>query len=290
MKFTNKQKLIYVGPVIIFLLAFSIFPLVYALRISFTDLNIARANTGKFIGLENYISLFKPKGMFLKSLKNTTLLVVGTLIAEMLTGFIMAKLFYSIRDKPSFSLLRTLYMLPIMITPMVFGIIWTYILNPTQGVMNYLLSLINLPQGTWLGSNRTALVTIMLIDWWQFTPLVTIILLSGLFTIDSDLYDASSVDGANWLQTVLYVDIPNISQLIGIAAILRVIDIIKMFDLVYVSTRGGPGGATEVIGLFSYRQAFEYYNIGLGVASSVLTMVLIVLLSKIFSKYAISNE
>lgn len=283
--FHQRQKLLYIGPVVIFLLLFSIFPLVYSLRISFTDLNLARANTGNFIGFDNYKTLFKSGSMFLKSIKNTFLLAFGTLTFQMVLGFIMAKLFFIIRDKPFFSIIRTVYMLPIMITPMVFGIIWVYMLNPTQGVVNFLFSLVEMGPFPWLGNNKTALLTIILIDCWQFTPFVSIILLAGLFTIDTDLFDAANVDGAKWYQVIKYVDLPNISQLIGVAAILRIIDILKMFDLIYVSTKGGPGGSTEVMSLYSYRQAFEYYNIGLGVASAIVTMILIILLSTLFKKY-----
>ncbi len=285
MTYSRKEKLLYIGPVILALLLFSIFPLIYSVKNSFYDLNIAREGTGRFVGFSNFITLFKPDGLFLKALRNTFLLALVSLSLQIITGFMMAKLLYTVRNKPLFSVLRTMYILPIMVTPMAFGIIWTYILNPTQGVANYFLSLMNFTPRTWFGHPSTALATVVLVDWWQYTPFVATIILAGLFTIEPELYDASDVDGANWLQKILYVEIPNLTQVIGIAAILRLIDIIRMFDLIYVSTRGGPGGATEVISLYSYRQAFEYYNISLGLASALVAMVFTVILSTIFNNF-----
>lgn len=281
----GKQGLLYIAPVIIFLLIFSIFPLIYSVRVSLTDLNMTREGTGVFIGLKNFVKLFSQGSLFVKGIKNTTVLILFALTIETIAGFAIAKLFFNIQEMRFSNILKTIYIIPIMITPLIYGLIWLYMLNPTQGIVNYILSLFNIEALGWFGNTTTALLSIIIIDIWQYTPFVMIILLSGLLSINKDLYEAAKIDGTNWFQDIIHIELPSIRSIIGIAVILRLMDLIRTFDVVYATTRGGPGGATEVLSMYSYRQSFLNYNIGLGTASAIVALIITIILSNIFNKY-----
>lgn len=286
MKATTREKLVFISPAILYLLGFSIFPLIYSLRISLTDLNITRQNTGNFVGLQNYINLFARDSLFLKAVSNTFLIILIALIAEIILGYLIAHLFFAAKNLPGISVLRTIYIIPIMITPLIFGLTWSYILNPLLGIMNYLLTLLHLPQLAWLGGPTTAIYTIIGIDVWQWTPFVVMLILAGLLSIPQELFDAAEVDGAKWRQCVLHVEIPLVSRVLGIALIMRLMDLFRMFDIIYATTQGGPGGSTEVISMFAYRQSFNYYNTGIGSAASIIALILTIFLSTMFNKYS----
>lgn len=290
MQSKTKEKLIFVGPAIIYLLAFSVFPLIYSLRISLTNLNIARPATGKFIGLKNYLELFSFDSLFIKVVINTSLIIVVALIIELVLGYMIAHIFFSARILKGTSVLRTIYMIPIMVTPLIFGLMWKYILNPTLGIMNYLLSFIKIKPIPWFGSSKTALLSIIGVDIWQWTPFVTMVLLAGLLTIPQEIFEAAEIDGAKWYQKIKFIEIPIINKIIGIALIMRLMDLFRMFDLVYAATEGGPGGSTDVISMFAYRESFNYYNTGMGSAASIIALIITIFISTLLVRYFRGRE
>jgi len=282
MQATIREKLLFIAPAIVYLLGFSVFPLIYSVRISLTDLNITRQGTGNFIGLKNYVQLFSGDSLFLKTLGNTFLIIILAIIIEMFLGYLIAHLFFLAKDVKGISVLRTIYIIPIMITPLIFGLTWSYILNPLLGIMNYLLTVLHLPTLSWFGSPATAIYTIIGVDVWQWTPFVVMLIFAGLTSIPQELFESAEVDGAKWYQTVLHIEIPLIERVLGIALIVRLMDLFRMFDLIYATTQGGPGGATEVISMFAYRQSFNYYNTGIGSAASIIALILTIFLSTLF--------
>lgn len=290
MQSKTKEKLIFIGPAIVYLLAFSIFPLIYSIKISLTNLNIARPATGQFVGLKNYIELFSFDGLFIKDVRNTLLIVVIALTVELVLGYMIAHLFFSARMLKGISVLRTIYIIPIMITPLIFGLMWKYILNPTLGIMNYLLSFIKIEPIPWFGSTKTALLSIVGVDIWQWTPFVTMLLLAGLLTVPKEILEAADMDGAKWYQKIRFIEIPTINKIIGIALIMRLMDLFRMFDLVYAATEGGPGGSTDVISMFAYRESFNYYNTGVGSSASIIALIITILISTLFVRYFRGRE
>ena len=283
---TKIEKCVFIGPAILYLLAFSVYPLIYSVRICLTDLNIARPATGNFIGLRNFFQLFSPDGLFLKAVGNTFWIILIALVAEIILGYVIAHLFFSAREVRGISVLRTIYIIPIMITPLIFGLTWSYILNPLLGIMNHLLSLIHLSPLPWFGSPKTAIYTIIGVDIWQWTPFVVMLILAGLLSISKELFEAADVDGATWYQKVWNIEVPMIKRVLGIALIMRLMDLFRMFDIIYATTKGGPGGSTEVISMFAYRESFNYYNTGIGSAASLIALVLTIFLSTLFDKYS----
>jgi len=278
------EKLLFIGPVIVLLILFSVFPLLYSLFMSFTDFSIARGYTNGFIGLDNYVQLMKNK-QFLVSIFNTAKLIVFGVSTQILLGFVIAKLFKARHGSRLTTFLRTIYIIPIMVTPLIFGLISVYLFDPVYGIINYILQALDLGTMTWYGSEKTALFTIYIVDTWQWTPFTTLLILTGLLNVNESLYEASSIDGASVLQQVFHIEIPLLSRVVGIAVIMRFMDIFRMFDLIYASTKGGPGISTEVISLFAYRQSFNFYKTGFGSTAALIALILTVFFSSKLNTY-----
>lgn len=287
---TLKQKFLFISPAVFYLLAFTVYPLIYALGISFTDLNLSRQGTGVFVGIRNYINLFTGSELFIKALANNFTVIVFGIIVQLVLGFIIARLFFVAKDLYGINILRTIYIIPIMITPLVFGLISSYIFNPMLGIANHILTSIGLTAQPWFGDPGTALFTVILVDTWQWTPFMVIVLLAGLMGIPQELYENAEVDGARLRHKIFLIEIPLIRRVIGIAVIMRLMELIRMFDLVYATTRGGPGGATEIISMFAYRQAFNFYNTAVGSSAAIFALILTVTLSMALNKYIKGEE
>ena len=285
MKAALSQKALFVSPTLIYLLAFTIYPLIYALGISFTDLNLARQGTGVFVGIRNYVGLFSSETLFPRAVANVFITISIGITVELVLGYAIARLFFVARNLKAIVLIRTIYIVPIMITPLVFGLVSSYVFNPLLGIANFVLSLARIPPLPWYGSPHTALATIILVDTWQWTPFMVLVLLSGLMSIPPDLLENAEVDGARLPQKIFLIEVPLITRVIGIAVLMRFMDIFRMFDLVYATTQGGPGGATEIISMFAYREAFNYYNTGIGSAAAILALIMTTVLSLFLNRY-----
>ena len=236
------------------------------------------------MGLSNYVHLFSSGSLFVRAVTNTFIIMFFALLIEIVLGFIIARLFYLVRSVRFVTILRTMYIIPIMITPLIFGLVWSYVLNPLLGVGNVMLKAAGLHALPWLGSPKTALATIVMIDVWQWTPFLMMLIFSGFMTIPHELFEAAEVDGARLVKKITHIELPFLKQVIGLALILRSMDVFRMFDLIYATTQGGPGGATEVISMFAYRQSFNYYNTSIGSTASIIALIIITIISNFFNK------
>lgn len=268
----------FLAPAVIYLALLTLFPFIYNLVLSTTRLNLARPDQGGFVGIDNYITLFG-SDLFRTAIVQTALVAAGSITLELVLGFLIARLFFAVRDVNGSSLLRTIYILPMMLTPVVSGLLWSYILNPTLGIANYLLESIGLSGFAWFSSGRTALITIIAVNSWQWGPFLMLLMLAGLLSIPSEQYEAAAIDGARWYHVVRSIELPAIRDVLLIGLILRLIDNFRLFDIVYATTKGGPGTATEVVSMFAFRQVFQFFNIGYGAAASVVILVMGVLLT-----------
>jgi len=284
-------KYILVLPAIIYLILLTIYPLIYSLKISLTTLNIARPYPPQYIGLGNFAELLKDS-IFLIAMKNTFFLTALSICVEFILGFIIARIFFTGANLKlkGVGLLRTIYMLPMMVTPIVFGLIWVYIFNPTLGVANYLLSLLGFPPVSWFGSSNIALYSIILVNVWEWTPFMMLLCLAGLSTIPPELFEVARIDGAAWHQSIAFIELPLVRRVIVIGLMIRIMDNFRLFDLVYVTTGGGPGSSTETLSMFAYRQSFMFFNIGYGAAASIIILILGIILAQILIKYAWGKE
>ena len=267
------------SPAILLLLCLTIFPSIYSLVLSFGDWPTMRRNAAwTFEGLGNYQMVFTdPRA--LNAFKVTTFFVVGTVGAETLLGLLIALLLNG--QRRGVGITRTIVMLPMMTTPVVVGLIWRLMFNTDVGWINFLFRLIHLPSLDWLGSASTGLLSVMIGEVWEWTPFVALISLAALKAMPQDPVEAAVVDGASPWQILRFITLPYLLPTIGVCVLLRTIDSFKFFDLLYVLTGGGPGTASEVISLYTYKQGFNFFHLGYAAALSYVTLIIIVILANV---------
>jgi multiple sugar transport system permease protein len=269
---TRAPALPFLAPTVIYLALLTLYPFIYSLILSTTRRNLARPSQTGFVGLGNYLELLG-HGLFQTALLQTFVVAMASIALELGIGFFIARLFFSLAGLPATNLLRTIYILPMMLTPVVSGLLWSYILNPTLGIANYLLGIVGLPAFGWFSSSRTALFTLILVNSWQWGPFLMLLMLAGLLGIPREQYEAAQLDGARWHHVVRFVELPALRNIVLIGVILRLIDNFRLFDVVYAATKGGPGDSTEVVSMYAFRQMFQFFNIGYGSAAAVIILV-----------------
>ncbi|WP_367355372.1 carbohydrate ABC transporter permease [Atribacter sp.] len=282
----NKRfdKTMLVLPAALFLILFSIYPLIFSFRLVFFKWFLNKPNPPSFIGLSNIQNVLLD-ARFWNSLKVTLIILLIAVTIETLAGLFLSLLF---RDKVyGKRIIISLLMIPIMISPMVIGIIWRFILNPEIGIANYILKMVGLQPLIWLGDIKYALSTIILIDIWQWTPFLFIIFLSGMQGISPNLYEAAEVDGASEWGLIRYITIPMLKPIMYIGILIRSIDSFKMFDLVYILTRGGPVNSTETASLYIYKTGFNFFNMG---KASTMSYILLIIMTFLIQRFIGKKE
>lgn len=277
-------KMCFIVPAVIYLLLLSVFPFVYSVYLSLFEARLTRMDRMYFVGFENYANLLTDP-LFLKAIQNTVVLTVSSIALEIVLGYFAAKIFLSLRGLRAGKVLRSVAIVPMMITPICVGLIFGYILNPTLGIANYLLSGVGIEPMSWFGDPSLALLSVILINVWQWAPFMMLLTLAGLVSIPESLYEAAELEGAKWHHVARWIELPAIRDVILIGVILRVIDNFKLFDLVYVTTRGGPGDATELITYFAYRQDFQFFQVGYGSAAAVIILLLSIIVTTVAVTY-----
>lgn len=258
-------------PTVVILVLVVIFPMIYSLVVSFRFYDL-RVPQNPFVGFKNYTRLFSDT-RFHNALKVTGLLLLGELALQFPLGFGLAQLLA--REFRGKKLVQPLLLLPMMITPVVVGYMGRLLFETRSGPINYILNLVGLPSLLWHTSPRTALFTVILLDTWQWTPFMMGVLLAGLVSLPSEPYESAKVDGASSLQILWYVTLPLLKPVIALVIIIRALGIFQAFDVIYVLTMGGPGIATETIGIYTYLIGFRYWDVGQASAGAwVLAMML----------------
>ncbi|TFG47604.1 MAG: sugar ABC transporter permease [Candidatus Brocadiia bacterium] len=265
-------KTVFLLASVVFVLVMVVFPLVYNLLLSFTEWSMSQVDPPRFVGVRNYVNLvLEPR--FLNAVFRTLVYSFGSLCAQVFFGVALA--LYLNREFYGKSIIKTFLLLPMVMTPVAVGMIWLLIYEPTIGLANYLLELVHLPKLLWLGSQHTALVSLMLVDVWEWTPFITIITLAGLSALPEEVFESAKVDGATSWQTLYSITIPMVFPTVIIAALLRLIDVLKTFDILYSTTQGGPGFATENINILGYLKAFQYFEFGSSAATLVVFFLMV---------------
>lgn len=270
----NVLRWLFPAPAILLMLAFTVVPLLRTLQMSFQKTKIGRIP--EWIGLENYIRLFTD-GTFWPALYTTTVFTIGSVLAQLALGMAMALLLVGPATRLR-GVVRTLFLLPMVLSPVVVGIVWRSLFNPQFGWVNMVTGL----KLGWLSDPALALPSLMIVDTWQWTPFVFVILLSGLLGLPQEVIEASRIDGATAWQRFSKVIFPMILPLVGVVALLRAIEASKMFDLVFNLTSGGPGRATETLAFYTYRVAFKSFDQGYAAAITVVLSVLVGSLIAVF--------
>ena len=269
------SAVILILPLVLLLVSLTIYPFLSMVYMSFHNYDLAKGGDPKFIGLGNYLSIFKDR-LARSSVEFTAMLVVVALPLEMLLGMGIAWLFRNLFGE---RVMRSLSLLPMMVPAVVAGIAWKMLFNYNFGPLNYLLSLFGVPNISWLGDQTFARLGIIIIDLWQWTPFVFLVVYSGLQSMPSELVEAARVDGASSWDVVRYVELPLVAPLIWIVLIIRLIDILKLFDIIYMVTWGGPGSATHSFSYYIYKVGLSYgWDVGYASALSIVLLIVVVLL------------
>lgn len=271
-------------PAALTLLAITVYPLIFSLRLSFFRFDLTAGVDPVFIGLENYARLLFRDPRFWASLSKTAYLVVAGITVQVSLGLGLAALLSRLRRARA--VVTALMLVPVMMAPVVVATQGMVIYNAQYGPLNYLLNRVSLPGLVWLGDRGVALQTILLTDVWQWTPFVAIIMAAGMAALPAELYEAAAVDGASGWQIFRRVTLPLLQPLIIIVVLLRLMDIFKMFDYVFVLTRGGPGSATETLSYYNYLQGLQFFSFGYAAAMSfaqiiILSVVAMILVRRI---------
>ena len=277
----KKLALILVIPAVVVIFGIVIYPLLNALYQSFFNTNLAYPLLTKFIWLQNYLSVFKDI-YFWKSLYNTVYFTIISMVLEFIFGFIVALV---LNEKFFMKwLVRTFIIIPWAIPPVVNATVWKWIANSEYGSLNSILKSLGIIKEyrIWLSDPFWSMMIIILADVWKYTPLVAIMLLAALQTIPEDLYEAAKIDGANSFRRTISITIPLIKPTIIVVLILRTFEAFKVFDLVFVMTRGGPAFKTTVVSYFTYLETFSQLNIGRGSAIAYIIVIFMSILSYLY--------
>ncbi len=272
------KGLLYLFPAFLIYLLFTFIPIIETFRASFFDWN-GFSESRTFIGFGNYIKLFSDP-LFLKAISNNLVFILFYSILPILIGLLLSALL-SGQPIPGFSFFRTLYFLPQVISMVVVGVVWRWMFNPVSGPINQFLSLVGLDQlrQAWLGSFQYALPAVGSIGTWVQYGFCMVLFLAGIQRIPIEYYEAASLDGANGFKQFVYITVPGLKSEIGVAMITTMIAALRVFDLIYSTTRGGPGDSTLVTGFLIYRSAILNNRIGYGAAIAMVLTIIILALS-----------
>jgi multiple sugar transport system permease protein len=273
----NYFKWILLLPAIIVMLIFVVYPLIYVVTTSFQQYLIPRPPV--FIGVENYRTTLN-SSLFWQTVGRSFLLMFIAITVQIILGLLIALLFN--REFKGENFVRGLCLLPVMGAPFALSLVWRYMYDRQYGVFNSILSLFNVPPIGWLNNRTLAFFSVIVIDVWQWTPLVIFILVAMLKSFPKDPFEAAKVDGASSWFVFRKLTFPMLTPGIIIVILLRMIELIKFYDPLYGTTRGGPGSATETISLLVYRIGFVRFDIGSASSMAVIilyiTMIITVLI------------
>ena len=258
------------APAMILLVAFQIYPLVLGLIISMQRFTIYDPSR-TFVGLENYIRIATDHHFYAEVVPNTILYMVAVVAIEVCLGLGLAVLLNRPSlDGPLGTIFRTGLLLPLMIPPVITGLMFAWMFNDQFGAVNQLIQERGGPAISWFTERWKALFVVILADTWMYTPYFMILLLAALRSLPAEPHEAARMDGANAWQTFWYVTLPLLFPVIVVTLIIRLFDAFRTFDLVWTITKGGPGGATEVFSIYAYKQAFTNLQYDIGSAAAML--------------------
>lgn len=272
---------LFIGPTMILLILMNLFPLFYSLYLSFTNYSVISADAPQWIGIQNYQEILTDE-RFWHNFAVTGQFAVFSVFFQMVVGFSFAML---LKEKFKGSgLLTTLILIPMMVSPVVVGVFWRNIFNPSTGIFNYLIGFSN-PQTSpeWLAEPVLALASIVIVDVWMWSPFVMLLSLAGLSAIPAYLYEAAAIDRASsWFQ-FRRITLPQVMPLLLIAVLFRTIEAFKQFDLVMGLTGGGPGDVTETVSVRLYREALQgQYDTGSSSALAYIVLIIIIAVSNLY--------
>ncbi|MBX3068920.1 MAG: sugar ABC transporter permease [Thermomicrobiales bacterium] len=264
-------------PTIVALVAIVGFPLGYALYVAFHEYDLTQGGIGAVSGLDNFRRVLD-MDVFMQAVRNTVVLTISVVILELVIAFGLALLL----NQPGLRF-RNLYLgillIPLLVSPIAVGLVWRLLLHPDLGAVNWVFGKVGLPAQEWLSVKSSAMPAVIGVDAWHETSLMLLVLLAGLTALPRDPIEAARVDGANKLQIFTTVTVPLMMPVILVTVLIRMISAMKTYDLVYILTAGGPGGATETVSFRIWKIGFTNLDMGNAAAASILLLLAIMVLT-----------
>ncbi len=282
--FSLDRPLPWIAPLLALLIVFTIYPLFYNVWLSFHEYAPFKRRL-EYVGWSNWATLVED-ARFWSSIGVTFIYFSVVLSVQLVLGMLIALLLD--RDGPGYGILRALLTLTLVIPPAIAGMMFLLMEDPEFGVITYVLESIGVLDGQSpiLATASTALIGVMLVDIWQWTPFMVLIFLAGLRSLPQEPYEAAMLDGASAIQTFRRITLPLMSKVIAVAILIRGIDVFRMFDYVFVMTSGGPGTSTYVLSLYAWQQTFSFIKWGYGASISLVSLVIILVIASLFIKFA----
>ena len=273
-------------PAVVVLLAITVFPLVFTLRLTVMSWELTTGFPPQFVRLQNFARAFFQDPRFWNAMMNTGILAVVGVGFQTMIGMGLALELHQLGRLRTFVL--SLLLIPVMIAPVIAGFQFRMIYNDQFGPLNYLLDRFTggrFHGYAWLADPRVALGAVMFTDVWQWTPFMTLVVLAGLQAIPAELLEAAEVDGATGPQTLRRVMLPLLLPVIVIGVLVRFMDTFKLFDIVYQLTAGGPGNVTETIAYYTYLEGFKFFSLGYTSALAFIQLAVITVVAQVFLRY-----
>lgn len=244
-------------PAMLFTVCMIGFPICYAIWISLSNVELGQSPI--FSGTTNYQRLLSDPE-FWNALKLTIILYILSLGLQIIIGIWLGLLLG--RSKGAQGLARAILVSPFMLPPVVVGMMAIVIFDPSFGVANWILLELGLSPGLWLSDPKTVIGTLAMLDTWQWSPFVALIIMGGYLSLPTDVFEAAEIDGATGNQILFYITLPLLGPTIVTALVLRSVDILRFFDIIYLTTQGGPGNASTTLNILAYRRGFEFFDFG----------------------------
>jgi multiple sugar transport system permease protein len=258
-------------PGILFLIFMAIYPLAFSLWISFSNWNLLDPEH-YFVGINNYKNTILNKN-FWNAVWVTGIFTIAAVGMEIILGFIIALLINNITRGRRF--FQTIFLLPVVVAPAISGLMWRFMLNYEYGVLNYFMTVVNLQRHAWLAEKSLALPALIMTDIWQWTPFMTIILLAGLQSLPDEPMEAAQIDGCSSWQRFWQITLPMMKRVTTIALVLRTIDAFRIYDIIFMMTRGGPVHATASLSWIIYERAFKTFELHKSATMSWLMLIIV---------------
>jgi multiple sugar transport system permease protein len=268
------------GPAALLIIALMIYPLANLVWLSLHDY---RASTlvGEWVGLKWYAAL-PADPRFMAGLGRTLAYSASAVVVSLVIGTLMA--FILNRNFPGVTLVRTIFILPMVSMPVASALMWGTLFNPNQGVFNFFLESLGWERSLWLAHPNTALLSLVIVEVWMGAPFVMLIVLAGLRSMPTEPIEAARIDGASPLQMLLFVTFPMLRSALATAILFQLIDTLKQFPLIWVLTQGGPLRSTETLYVYGYNLAFQSFDIGYGAAVLMALLVLVLFISALWMR------
>lgn len=264
-----------ISPAVIVMLVIMLYPLGYTLWMGFHKWFASSRVAPEFVGIDNYIRIFTADKRFWNAFRITFYFSGLAVTLQTFLGVGIALIFN--REFLGKGVVRTMFLFPMVATPVAIALVWMMMYNPVLGVFRYFFELVGLPAVLWVSDRSLVIPALVLVDTWQWTPLITLMTLAGLSALPTEPFESALIDGANGWQILRHITLPLLRPVIVVAVLFRTIDAIKTFDIIYVMTQGGPAFASENLNIYVFQSGFNYFH--MGYASSLLIVLFAIVMS-----------